>query len=379
MNRDSDFLAMSAVLLAGVAVSFAIGVRYVDTLSLYLTGRQYTLVAASLLGLVAWALLATFELDRRNALAASVLMPFVVLVFGSLLIAIIYYDAFRYLVKDPIDVFVFSGSFGAAGVGAVGLQTAADRLATTWERAPSPRVLAVAAAGLFVVAGLAGGVAAHEAASSASVTDIEPGTGTDDRPMDPRPSLHVTVDGGAVELRLEATAPDGSTTTRRVPPEAFEDGTTTVRIPFSRFEPVDPKPGTYRIELQSLPGLAVETATHTTERGPSATLVSVQTAESDDDIELGTADHRTSHNVDPEDEVTVGVVTENDGDVADDVGVRVLADDERVASGWVFLEPGQRGGYVIGLDAEAVERADGTVTVTVYTGGERIHEEVDLP
>ena len=131
MNRDSDFLAMSAVLLAGVAVSFAIGVRYVDTLSLYLTGRQYTLVAASLLGLVAWALLATFELDRRNALAASVLMPFVVLVFGSLLIAIIYYDAFRYLVKDPIDVFVFSGSFGAAGVGAVGLQTAADRLATT--------------------------------------------------------------------------------------------------------------------------------------------------------------------------------------------------------------------------------------------------------
>lgn len=384
MGPDDDFLVYSAVILAGVGVTFAFSARYADTLSLYLTGRQYTLVAGSLFGLVAWTIQATVEFDRPNAVAAAALMPAVLIAGGFPFLASLIPDAVSYLASDGVDVLFLVGVFTVAAVAAVALETGIDRLAERRGPVPATRVVAVATLGLLVAATVAGGVFTHTAADSTTVAAVESGTGTDDRPRDHHtPSLQVTLAGKPGEVRLQVTAPDGSAALRRVPPDAFENGTATLRVPFYRFEPDDPRPGTYRITVRSVPGLPVDSEPYTLEEGPVPSLESVETAESPAAISLGPTDYRSDHELGAGADVTVGVVAANTGDIADDVVVTVLVDGDQVALDGLVLEAGQRAGYLIGLDAETVdrarERADGTVTVRVSAGGQQERVTVELP
>ena len=383
MHRSDDFPAIAGLFCAGMLVPVFITLLVQDTVSLYLTGRQFSYVAAASFGLVAWALLAVIGLDRRNFVFASVVIPWIVL-FSVVPAAAIatQLEALEYLFWETEDLGAYAASFMGAGLVAVAADRGIERLETEYDWAPASQSVAVGALVLVVFAAVVGGSVLYVTATAASVSDVEPGVVGYSVSGDA--SLNVTVDGEPTELRLRTVTPDGTTHTERISYAAMTDGTATVPVAFERLGPQeqDPQAGTYEFELQSLAGLTVGEATYTVETPPPSVLA-VETAPRHAELALEPQPDTSVSRSESDDEAWIGVVFAHQGNVADTFDIRVLAGDEEVVDQSLFVEPGRRGGSVFGLGDDAVERirnrADGTATVEVSYGDQRVTAEVRLP
>lgn len=380
MRTRVSFPSLAAFILAGMAIPVLVALPLDDVLSLYITGRQYTYFVAAAFALVAWAVLAVWDLDRVDFLVAAVVLPWVgamglfflgVATSGEI-------EGFRYLFLDIEDVFAYSGSFVVAGVAAVAIQRRAARLS---ERAgwPAPRRLAVGALVLIILLVVVGGGVAQVTASSASITAVEPGI-ADHRSA----ALNVTVDSAPAELRLTVTHPDGETVTKRVSGASMGETPTTIPVVFHRLG--QPVAGTYHAELTTLPGITVDSATYTLETAPTPSLLRVETAGSGDTLRLDLPSNAAEYRPSPgpvDSNPRVGVVLQNDGDVAAEFDTRLLIGEEELSSRYIYLEPGQQGGNVLSLSVDDLERihayGNGTVTVEVAYRHDRVRTTVKAP
>lgn len=380
MRTRVSFPSLAAFILAAMAIPVLVAIPLGDVLPLYLPGRQYAYLVAATFALVAWAVLAVWDLDRLDFLVAAVVLPWVG-AMGLFFVGVATsgdIDGFRYLFLDIEDVFAYSGSFVVAGIAAVALQRRAARLS---ERAgwPAPRRLAVGALVLVALLVVVGGAVAQVTASSASITAVEPGI-ADHRST----ALNVTVESAPAELRLAVTHPDGETVTKRVSSASTRGTPTTLPVVFHRLG--QPVAGTYRVELTSLPGITVDSATYTLETAPTPSLLRVETADSNEPLRLDLPADAVEYRPSPgptDSKPRVGVVMQNDGDVAAEFATRVLIGDEELSSRYIYLEPGQQGGNVLSLSVDDLERihasGNGTVTVEVAYRHDRVGTTVNLP
>jgi len=384
---EHEFPSIAGIFLAGMLVPFVVATTAHETLSLYVSGVQFLVLSAAVFGLVAWVLLARFDLDRVNFVFASIALPWFFsiiiiqlgLVFGT--------TEAHYLLESFNDLLVYAGAFMLAGLAAVALQRGAERLSGTYDWMPAPGTLAVVVVAAVVVAPVVvGGAVAHVTAASASVSSVEQVT-----LYHVEPGLNVTVEGEPTELRLTVTAPDGSSTTQRLSSGDMADGEETVSIDFREFDSAKPQVGTYHVEVAAISGLTVETASYEIERTATPSIVAVETAQPGEELHLSHPSSPEEYRFDAHSETRVGVLLENRGDVADRFYVRLVTDDEQLNSDSRFLEPGQHGAAVIPLseeDLERIEEAGGSVTVEAVYGeiplsGENIEHiartEITLP
>lgn len=75
MRTNEDLPAITAVFLVGMVLPLAAALAVHDVLSLYLAGRQFTVLCGAAFALLAWVLLAAVDPDRVNVLVASFVMP----------------------------------------------------------------------------------------------------------------------------------------------------------------------------------------------------------------------------------------------------------------------------------------------------------------
>lgn len=173
-------------------------------------------------GLVARLLVEPEAMDPTSFLLVSLVWPWALLI--GLLFALLLLnqgeqipegpvaEVYRLLARSwPGQFFGYGAVFAAAGVAAIGVSRRYRRLASRDGRLPeAPRVvvgIGLLAASLLVVIGGLNAVAA----TAASVSAMEPGTQSFDDP-----TFNVTVDGPVAELRLTASAPDGTRVTQRL-------------------------------------------------------------------------------------------------------------------------------------------------------------------
>lgn len=361
-----------AMFLVGMAVPLPVVVAFRDLLALYLTGTEFTVVAAATFALVAWVLLEEWRLDRPNFLVAAVVGPglffLATLLYGM---AVGGFDALRYLF-DGVGIFGFLAAFGAAGFGAVGLSGQVRTLARHAERVPPARTVA-AGSGVLAVAVLAVVFGANlAAAGSVSVTATEPGI---ERVQDP--ALNVTVAGGPAEVRVTAVAPDGTSVTKRLTRAETGHGTATVSVPVWYGDPpsghLPVRSGTYRVRVTALSGVTVDAASFDTERGRGVVVTDARagsdvTREDPPERTVRADGRGTTAGGTP-----VDVVVENGEPFHANVGVWLSAGGERlttVGARDVFVEPGGRVGVVLDVPPDTAERIrtdhDGVVSVTVF-------------
>ena len=392
MRTSEDSLPLAVAFVIGMTVPVGLALLAHDVLSLYLTGREFTALVASGFALALWALVSVFDLDRVNALATAVILPWIV--FAGLFLALLALaageppggsvdTALRFLFPDVADLGVYTVAFTLAGVAAYGV----DRVVSTRSRevswTPASRTLAVASLAVVVLAVLAVVGFAHLGAGSASVAEVEPGT---DRSGDP--VLNTTVEGEPTELRVVITAPDGSTETERIARSDWEDGRVTTTVPFyllgASHPPTEPpESGTYSVELRTVSGITVEDEVTAIETGDSLSVLGTETAVPGEGLDLGLADEAPVSHSQPGERWQVGVVLENTGDVSGEFWARLLADDDEITAHGVSLAPGESGAVVLRFSEEDAERIheehDGVVTVEVGYGDELVTEELVLP
>jgi hypothetical protein len=274
MRTTEDTLPLAVAFVIGMTVPVGLALFAHDVLSLYLTGREFTALVASGFGLALWALVSAFDLDRVNALATAVILPWIV--FAGLFLALVTLTAggppggaadtaLRFLFPDVADLGAYAAAFTLAGIAAVGLDHLLSRYSEDRRWVPASRKLALVALAFVVVALVAVVGFAHLGAGSASVVEVETGT---DRLGDP--SLNATVEGEATELRAVVAAPDGTTETERIARSDWEGGSVTVTVPFYLFEPnlardEAPESGTYTVELRTVSGITVDSERVTVE------------------------------------------------------------------------------------------------------------------
>lgn len=380
MRTDEDLATIVTVIYLGMAVPVVFALQFHDLLDLYLTGLQFTLLGAFVYGVVFWHLIARNSLDRVNVVLASVVFP----VLGAMVILFIgvsmtdLHDGFRYLFAGFGDLFGYAVIFGLAGSLAAIIDLAFERHDLTPNQGPSSQTASLVLIALLLLGIIAGGTIGHVTARTAEVTAVAPDTTDHGRPV-----LNVTVDGGPAELRLTVTAPDDSTTTHRITRTELRGGSVTIPIEFWEFDAPEPPAGTYHVKLTSVPGMTVDTASHTIETAPTPSLVDSASAPPGDEFELGLPADAIVYGPKYDDETRVAVVLQNEGGVAARFYVRIYTDDERIKSREIPLEPGQHGANIFELSDDEVDRihenADGTVSIEIVYGDHVIKTEVDLP
>lgn len=381
MNVSRDSALIAALFLAGMGLPFAVAISFHDVLSLYLTGSQFTAVLAVTFGLLTWVFLIRVDPDRVDFLSASLVFPWIFVtgvVFAVLVVG--RHDGLGYLVRSFGDLATFGASYMVAAIAAVVFHRRAERIAEETDWAPPPRSIAMTVSIVLALVVAAGGGFLHVTATSTSISDVEPGVADYAVPV-----LNVTLEGEPTELRLEVTAPNGDAYTKRVSRSTVEDGPITVPVQFYRFHTY-PLAGTYQVEVSAITGMTVDTATYTVENAPSPSIQSVETAGPGEDLDLELAPNSTVYRPSPglsDSETRVGVVIENEGDVADRFETRLLVEEDRVIGRSIFIEPGQQGGNILAIPDEDVERIveewNGTIAVEVRYSDERLTEEVELP
>ena len=376
-------MPLAAVFLGGMAVPIAIAILAHGVLELYLTGLQFGAVAAAGFALVAWWILARRGFDHLEFALAAVVVPLLGLI-GLFFVAVAVgsdLGGFGYLLWDVEGLFAYVGFFVVAGIAAVALQRGARRLRTRHPAVPTPATLATGALVLVAVVVLAGGVLAHASASSATVATVEPGV--DEYGMSP--TLNVTIAGGPAEARLTVTGPDGAAYTRRIPPATLRSDPATVPVSFFRLG-TDIPAGTYRVELTSIVGLTVDTATYTLERGPTPALRGVRTAGAGEPLELDLPANATVYRPSPgptDGQARVGAILANEGDVLGEFDISVYAGDRRVEIRGIPVDAGEVAGNVLAIDDQELRRihreTNGRVTVEISYGEKRDRRAVTLP
>ncbi|MEF8821964.1 MAG: hypothetical protein V5A52_06780 [Halovenus sp.] len=380
MSDDRTVALITSGIAVGMLLPIVAALAFHEVLSLYLTGRTFTYVVGTAFALVAWACVTALDLDHVDAAVWSVILPWIV-VFGPhmLLLSAGPPDGLTYLFYDVGDLGRYAGAYMVAGLAAVAGARAVERLSERAAWLPAPRSIAL---GVTLVAGLGVPVfvgSLHISASSATVADVQPGISAyyDS-------SLNVTIEGEAEELRLHVTSPDGETYVTRV---TGSDGraATTVPVEF-RHLGRQPTAGRYRVELRSVLGVTVDSASYTLETPPSPAIVAVETAGPGEELELDTSP--VSSEFRPSAGTThpatrVAVVFENRGDVGALFRSRLVIDGEPTRGRDVFAGPGGRAANVVALSDEGAERIheelDGTLTVEVRYRDDVVTREVRLP
>lgn len=395
VHHDEDFPIAFAVLVAGMLVPALVVAAGLELLELYVSSLEFVVIAAVAFGLLAWILIERRDIDRTSFGLVAVVWPWPVL-FASLFGFLLLHrgqqiprgpvaDVFRFLIGGVEGFFRYGALFALAGVAAVGVSRAVEARGGQADRVPDGRVLATGL-GLAIVAVVVLAVGVNlAAANAASVTALEPGVDTYERP-----TLEVTLDGAPAELRLTAIAPDGTSVTRRLTRADAREQSVHVAIPVQP----DGSPshgrlsalaGTYRVRVVALSGVTVDTATFTAASGTDVSLLGAQVASRaptwDDppDRVVGTA----------RDDTTVGVLVGNGGSFHTPVSIAVGTPDapRQVAVRDLSPAPGERLGVVVSVPAHVVEsirsESGGTATVGVYVGdpyGDPVATvEVELP
>ena len=390
MKTTDDRIPISVILTACAVLPVLGAALAHETLALYLSGRQYTYLCGAGVCLAAWLALAIRDLERVRFVTASVAVPWTVAVFFLLLpLPFRTPRALSYVFDrspGPFDYVAGVAEYAAvvmgAGLLAVGLQRGAERVVDWQQRDRGPGVVPVVVTALVAVGLLVGGGLTTVAASGASVSDVETaavGTGSTHTP-----GLVVTVDGERAPLHVSVTDPNGSTTVRRVDGEELRDGAATVGDRHGWFDP-PLRTGEYEIALLTPTGVTVDTATYTIERGATASFERSDVAPAGEAVELGASSRRSCCEPDGDDRTRVVAVVANDGDATGQFGaVLRTPDGERLNAEFLTLEPGERGGIVVGLENETVrtvhEESDGQVVVEVVDDGTVVATEtVSLP
>lgn len=395
VHHDEDFPTALTILLIGLLAPALVVAAARELLALYVSSLQFVVVAAMAFWLLAWILIERLEVDRTSFALVAIAWPWPVL-FAALFSYLLLHrgepiprgpvaDVFRFLIGDVEGFFLYGALFAVAGVAAVGASKAVEARAEHDDRVPDGRVVATGL-GLAIGAVAVLAIGANlTAASTASVTAIEPA-------VDPfeRPTLEVTLDGEPAELRLTAVGPDGSRVTQRLTRADVGEAPVRVAIPVQPDAPpshgtLAAQAGTYRVRVAALSGVTVDTATFTAASGTNVSLVGAQVASGaptwDDPPNrvVGSTRHDT----------TVGVLVENGGSFYTPVSVAVGTPDDprQVAARDLSAAPGERLGVVLSIPAETVasirSESGGTATVGVYVGdpyGEPVASvDVELP
>jgi hypothetical protein len=395
IHHDEDFPTAFAVLVAGMLVPALAVAAGRELLKLYVSSLQFVTIAAIAFGLFAWILIERLDIDRTSFGLVAVAWPWPVLLAALFSFLLLHRDqpfprgpvaeVFRFLIGDVEGFFRYGALFALAGVAAVVASKAVEARAAHDDRVPDGRVIATGL-GLATVTVVVIAVGANlAAANAASVTAIEPGTDTYERP-----TLEVTLDGVPAELRLTAVAPDGSSVTQRLTRADGRETPVRVAIPVQAERPpshgtLPALAGTYRVRVAALSGVTVDTATFTATSGTNISLVGAQvvsgtpTWDDPPDRVVGTARHDT----------TVGVLVENGGSFHTPVSIALATPDDprRVAFRDLTIAPGERLGVVLSIPADTVEsirsESDGSATIRIYVsdpyGDPVTSVEVELP
>lgn len=381
MSTNQHTALIVALVATGMVVPLIGVLLFHDVVSLYLTRSEFTYVVAAAFCLLAWTFVASLDVDRLNVVLVALVFPWII-VFGTAMIALLFglFEDLEYLFRGVEDIGRYAAVYTMAGIGAVALQHVSEQVSDTARSVPSPRSLAFGATAVVAVAVLVGVASLHVAASSVAVSAVEPG---EDRFGDP--ALNVTLDGEPAELRLRVTSPAGATHVKRVSPGDFQSDATTVPVEWYHLDRY-PAAGNYHVRVAAISGFVVDSATYTIERAPSPALVRVETAGPGEPLELrlptGVPEHRPSPGLsDPE--TRVGVVIENEGDVAVRFDVGLLDGEEYVTGREIKVDPRQRAGTVVALSEDEVERvrerSSGSLTVAVRYRDEVVTRNVTLP
>lgn len=348
-----------------------------DLLALYLSMTDLTLLVAAGYGLLAWVAIDRAWIDDTSYLLVSLIFPWP-LVVGVLFVVVLLNqgeaiprgplaDVFRALTTDwPGSMFGYAAVFAGAGVGSVLLSRGYRRRADRDDRLPSATGLVSGMVAILVVLGVGLAGANAIATAGATVDHVGPGTA-----HFRDPALNVTVAGPTAELRVTAMAPDGTRVTTRLPRAAMRGGAGTVAIPIDYDGAVGPdelpvRDGRYRVQVTSLAGLPVATATFDAGDAAAASLSGVATANgtlpwaSPPPVKYGRGAGDTR----------LGLAVTNDGAFHAEMSLTVQLPDDDIVVDRVFLAPGERAGVVIGLDPASVravrDRADGRVRIELY-------------
>lgn len=380
MDPAEDLATIVAIIVAGMAVPVVIALGFHDLLALYLTGFQFTLLLGVVYGLVCWHRITTDDLDRVNVVLASVVFPILV-ALAILIIGISmeeFHSGFRYLFLDFGDLFAYAATFGLAGITAAVIDRTFERRASASDWIPSSQTAALATIGVLVLIIVTGGVIGHLTASTAAVTAFEPDTTQYGKPV-----LNVTVESDPTELRLVVTAPDDSMTTHRITRADLREGSVTIPIEYWEFDASEPPAGTYHVRVTSIAGITVDAASHTVETAPTPSLVDTAAARPGDELDIDPPADTIIYGPGDDSRTRVAVVLQNDGDLPARFYVQISTDDERIASREIPIEPGQQGVNIFELSDAEVDRihaeSDGTVSVEIAYGDERITTTIELP
>lgn len=393
VHHDEDFPAAVGILLAGMLVPALVAGVARDFLSMYVTARQFVLVLVVGYGIVAWGLIERSDLDRTTFLLVSIAGPWPVLLatlFGVLLlnqgeqiatgpVA----DVFRYLAGGSFASFFGYGAlFTLAGAGAVALSKQFDELAARNDRLPEVRVVFAGIGLAVVLVVLLAGGANHVAASSASISTVEPG-------MQPYqvPSLNVTVAGRPAELRVTVIGPDGTSVTKRLSRADRRTGTETlafrVRLDDNGLPPdvLPVRSGTYRVKVTTMAGVTVDTAEYHLERAPTPSLSNVV-------VGSGTIDReelpeRTAE-LFPTHDTKIGIEVENPSEFPAAVRVRIHAPGTYANSFKMPIHSSDRAGVIFAIPDDAVaaihDEHGGVVTIELTQDGHTVAaRSVELP
>jgi len=381
MSDDRTASPILAGIATGMLVPVVAAIAFQEVISLYLTTRTFTYVVAAAFALVAWTCVIAFDIDHVDAVVWSVVLPWIV-VFGAVMLLLVLGqpDGFMYLFGDVGDVGRYAGAYMIAGLAAVAGARGLDRLSADVAWLPQPRsialgVLVVAALGVVVFAG-----SLQVSASSASVADVQPGvSGYYDS------SLNVTIEDGHETVRLHVTSPDGETYRTRVTGSDGRGETATVPVEF-RHLGRHPTAGRYQVELTSVLGVTVDSATYTVEKPPSPAIVAVETAGPGEELDLATSSLSSElrPSAGPTHPATrVAIVFENRGDAGEVFRSRLVIDGEPTRGRDVFAGPGERAANVVALSDEGAElvheELDGTLTVEVRYREDVVTRKVRLP
>ena len=381
MSDDRTASPILAGIATGMLVPVVAAIAFQEVISLYLTTRTFTYVVAAAFTLVAWTCVIAFDIDHVDAVVWSVVLPWIV-VFGAVMLLFVLGqpDGFMYLFGDVGDVGRYAGAYMIAGLAAVAGARGLERLPERAAWLPAPRSIAL---GVVVVAALCVlvlGGSLHASASSAAVADVQPGvSGYYDA------TLNVTVEGASEELRLRVTSPDGETYRTRVTGSDGRGETATVPVEF-RHLGRHPTAGRYQVELTSVLGVTVDSATYTVEKPPSPAIVAVETAGPGEELDLATSSLSSElrPSAGPTHPATrVAIVFENRGDAGEVFRSRLVIDGEPTRGRDVFAGPGERAANVVALSDEGAElvheELDGTLTVEVRYREDVVTRKVRLP
>lgn len=384
-DPNEDLPTAVGIFLVGAFIPVAVAAVAHELLALYLSGSRFTAVSAAVFAVIAWTLVEEWDLDRPNFLVAAVVGPgiFFVAILGFGVMTNGYADVFQYLFEDG-GYMGYPAAFGAAGLLAVGLSKQFRPLAANANQVPRARTVAGAAGAVAVIAlGLVLG-ANLAAANGVSVTSVDGGVaGVQD------PALNVTLSGGPADVRVTATAPDGTSVTKRLSRAETRSDPTTVpfRVLFDDTPPPGRLPaqaGTYRVTVVAASGVTVDTATFEAENGRAVSITEVVTTSGElpwdrsADVVVGNPRHDTR----------VGVVVANAGAFHTRLDVTLETPDglDDYHARAFFTDPGERVAVAFSLPEDAVgtirSEHHGRVTVVVtrdYSGEAVVTREVELP